>query len=69
MVLLKIILGGSEVGNFSPLGFFLSSQPAGICHLSPLLAEEGCRFPPIHALHAANMEPVRTTFGGSVDGG
>ena len=37
--------------------------------MSPLLAEEGCRFPSIHALHAANMEPVKTRFGSSVDGG
>ena len=32
-------------------------------NLSPLLAEEGCRYPSIHALHAVNMEPVPTRFG------
>ena len=55
---------------FSPWGFSLF--PA--CRdLSPLFAEEGCRFPSIHALHPANMELVQwfcgqLFLGGSVVG-
>ena len=43
------------ISLFSPLGF---SLPPVCRKLSLLFAEEGCRFPSIHALHAANMEPV-----------
>ena len=49
-------------------GFFLFFfQPAGICH--PCSLKKVAGFPSIHASHAANMEPVQTRFGGSVEVG
>merc|ERR1712071_669514 len=47
--------------HFFPTGVF--SLPPVCRNLSLLLAVEGCRFPSIHALHAANMEPVRWLCG------
>ena len=65
MLLQTIVLGGSEIGTLSQLFFFLLFPACR--NLSPLFAEEGCRFPSIHALHAANMEPVWTRFSGYED--
>merc|ERR1712071_425498 len=46
---------------FFPTGVF--SLPPVCRNPSLLLAVEGCRFPSIHALHAANMEPVQRFCG------
>ena len=60
-------LGGSEVGISSPLGFLFFFQPEGIYH--PCSLKKVAGVPSIHASHAANMEPFRMRFGGSVEVG
>ena len=53
--------GGSEVGILPTV--FLFFQLAGICH--PCSLNKVAGFPLIHVAHAANMESVKTRFGGS----